>query len=76
MLADAHVLSLGYLWCKCDEMHLRWVFTVETAAIPLSVCSTWPSVDFLQSPFSLKIRLVTRPSFQEEAGIVESPYAL
>ena len=57
-------------------MHLRWVLTVETAAIPLSVCSTWPSVDCLQSAFSLKIRQVTRPSFQEEAGIVESPYAL
>ena len=21
--------------CKCDEMHLRWVFTVETAVILL-----------------------------------------
>ena len=47
--------GLPFFTCKCDEMHLRWVFTVQIAVIllknifefmfnkaPKPVCSTWP----------------------------------
>ena len=36
LLADEFVSycpRLPFSTCKCDEMHLRWVFTVQTAVI-------------------------------------------
>ena len=33
--ARRRVGLIGFPFFKCDEMHLRWVFTVKTAAIPL-----------------------------------------
>ena len=51
---SSQTVELPFSTCKCDEMHLRWVFTVQTAVILLKnifeftfhkarVCSTWPS---------------------------------
>ena len=32
---SSETVGLPFSTCKCDEMHLRWVFTVETAVVLL-----------------------------------------
>ena len=58
---SALTAGLPFFTCKCDEMHLRWVFTVQTAVILLKnifefMFNNTPKYSFLCVTRGLEVR--------------------